>query len=128
MTKSVTAAPPLTLDIDVNDDDAVVLAAMALDTTPEVVRAVLTFAQSVMTQAAEHEMTRAQLITALLSVLTVMVEAYDEPLEQGQLCFRLFEGLWASCDLPRDIAFMQEAKATASYELLPRSTESEQIH
>ena len=86
---------------------------MALDTSPEVVRAVLTFAQSVMTQAAEHQMTHAQLITALLSVLTVSVRAYDEPMVQGQLCCRLFEGLWASCDLPRDIAFMQEAKATA---------------
>ncbi|MBM63775.1 MAG: hypothetical protein CL484_12585 [Acidobacteria bacterium] len=124
----MTAAPPLTLDIDVNDDDAVVSAAMALDTTPEVVRAVLTFAQSVMTQAAEHQMTHGQLITALLSVLTVSVKAYDEPMEQGQLCCSLFEGLWASCDLPRNIAFMQEAKATATYELLPGLNESEQIH
>ena len=35
MTKSMTAAPPLTLDIDVNDDDEVVSAAMALDTPPD---------------------------------------------------------------------------------------------
>ena len=128
MKKATTAPLPLSIDIDPSDEDSIQRAAMALGTTPHAVRAALTFTHSVMTQAAEHELTHGQLAAALLSALTLTVKECGEPVEQGQMCFRLFEELWASCELPGDITFKQEAQATASYQLMPRGTESEQIH
>ena len=124
----MTATFPLSMDIDLDDEDSVRLAAMAMGTTPHVVRTVVTFAQSVVTQAEEHEMTCGQLVTALMSVLTIMVKQCGDPLEQGQMCLRLFDGLWASCDLPGDSTFMQEAQVAVSYQLMLHSTESEQFH
>ena len=124
----MTATSPLSLDIDLTDEESVLLAAMALDTTPHALRAVVTFAQEVVAQAGDREMTRGQLITALMSVLTLTVKECGNPVEQGQMCHRLFEGLWASCDLPEDSAFRQEGQVTASYQLMPHSTESKQVH
>ena len=128
MTNSSTAAQALALDVNLDDEDSILRAALALNTTPDAVRGVLTFAESVLTQAEEHEMTRRDLVTALLSVLTIMVKACDEPVEQGAICLSLSKGLWASCDLPEDSAFMQEVQAMVFYELMPPSTGSEQIH
>ena len=128
MTKPTTAALPLSLDIDLNDEESVLLAAMALGTTPHALRAVVGFAQSVVAQAGDREMTRGQLVTAVMSVLTLMVKECGNTVEQGQMCRRLFDGLWASCDLPEDSAFRAEAEATASYQLMPHSTESKRIH
>ena len=128
MKKATTAPLPLSIDVDLTDEDSIQQVAMALGDSPHTVRAVLTFTHSVMTQAAEHELTHQQLVAALLSALTLTVKECGEPMEQGQMCFRLFEALWASCELPGDITFKQEAQATASYQLMPHGTESEQIH
>ena len=114
---------PLTIDLNLEDDESVLRAASALGTTPEAVRTTVGFAQIIVEKADDNDMSRGQLITALMRVLTLMVRECGTPLEQGQMCFRLMDGLWASCDLPEDRSFMQQSQAP-SFPLLPVSDES----
>ena len=91
---------PVSVELDLEDEASIEAAAKLLGTTPAEVRTTILFAQKVMQTAEERELTRGQMVTALMSVLTIMVKACGTTDEQGQFCFRLFEGLWASCDLP----------------------------
>jgi hypothetical protein len=93
---------PLTVDIDLDDDVSVGRAAEALGTTTKTVRATLGFAQVIMARAEDNDLTTGQLITAVLSVMAVLVKDCGDEAEQREMCTHLFEGLWASVGLPSD--------------------------
>jgi hypothetical protein len=126
MSKTKATTPPLTIDLNLEDEDSIKRAAEALDTTPESVRTTILFAQQVMQTAEAQELTRGQMVTALMSVLTIMIKDCGTPDEQGEFCFRLFEGLWASCDLPSKAPFGID-ESLPSLSLLP-PTDDEQVH
>ena len=93
---------PLTVDIDLSDDTSVEEAAKNLGTTPQMVRDTLRFAQVVMLNAEEKDLTAGQLLTALMSVMSVLVRDCGNEVEQSEMCVHLFEGLWSSVGLPSD--------------------------
>jgi len=126
MSETKATTPPLTLDLNLGDEASIKAAADAMGTTPEAVRNTILFAQHVMETAEAQELTRGQMVTALMSVLTIMVKACGTSDEQGEFCFRLFEGLWASCDLPTKTPFGVE-EPLPSLSLLP-PTDDEQVH
>jgi uncharacterized protein (DUF1778 family) len=126
MSKPNATTPPLTIDLNLEDEDSIKRAAEALGTTPESVRTTILFAQQVMETAEAQELTRGQMVTALMSVLTLMIKACGTTDEQGEFCFRLFEGLWASCDLPTKTPFGVEGPLPSLSLLSP--TDDEQVH
>ena len=126
MSETKATTPPLPLDLNLGDEASIKAAADAMGTTPEAVRNTILFAQHVMETAEAQELTRGQMVTALMSVLTIMVKACGTSDEQGEFCFRLFEGLWASCDLPTKTPFGVE-EPLPSLSLLP-PTDDEQVH
>ena len=103
------AAPrdiPLTIDLNLDDPDSIARAAETLGTTPEAVRKTVRFAQILIEKADENDLTRGQLVTAVMSVLTLMVKECGSSVDQAQMCFRLLDGLWASLGLPSDRSFL----------------------
>ncbi len=102
MTSPKTRVLPLTIDIDLGDAESVEEAAKNLGTTPQMVRDTLRFAQIVMQKAEENDLTAGQLLTALMSVMSVLVRDCGSEEEQSKMCVHLFEGLWSSVGLPTE--------------------------
>ena len=82
MSETKATTPPLTLDLNLGDEASIKSAADAMGTTPEAVRNTILFAQHVMETAEAQELTRGQMVTALMSVLTIMVKACGTSDEQ----------------------------------------------
>jgi hypothetical protein len=74
-------------------------AAKALGTTPDAVRTVVQFSHTIIQEAEGQDMTTGQLITALMSALTVLVKDCGDKEAQEEMCHHLFEGLRNALDL-----------------------------
>lgn len=90
---------PLLIDLDLGDPDSIEAAAEALGTTPEAIRTVVRFAHTIVQQAEAHELSTGQLITALMSTLTILIKDCGDKESQDEMCHRLLEGLRGSLDL-----------------------------
>ena len=100
MTKSMIRGFPLTVDINLDDEDSVEWTASLLGVSPDMVKRVLRFCQTIMVNAEDQELTTGQLLTALVSVMTLLVQDCGDQDEQSDMCMRLFEGLRDSVGLP----------------------------
>jgi hypothetical protein len=118
-------AVPITIDLNLDDPDSIAQAAETLGTTEQAVRNTVRFAQIIVEKADDNDMTRGQLVTSLMSVLTLMVKECGPVVEQAQMCFRLFDGLWASLELPADRSFVEDTTPNTD-PLMPRP--SGQVH
>jgi hypothetical protein len=91
--------PPLLINLNLGDPASVAEAAEALGTTPEAIRATVEFAHTIMREAEGNDMTTGQLITALMSTLTILIKDCGDKADQDEMCHRLLEGLRGSLDL-----------------------------
>ena len=103
MTKSKkTRILPLSIGVDLSDPASIEAAADSLGTTPEMVEDTLHFAQIIMEKAEDNDLTSGQLLTAVMSVIAVLVKDCGPLEEQSKMCVHLFEGLWSAVGLPAD--------------------------
>ena len=103
MTKPKTRILPLTIGVDLSDPASVEAAAESLGTSAEMVRDTLRFAQILMEKAEDNDLTSGQLLTAIMSVMAVLVRECGDADEQSEMCVHLFEGLWSAVGLPADV-------------------------
>ena len=75
MTKPKTRLLPLTIGVDLSDPASVEAAAESLGTSAEMVRDTLRFAQILREKAEDNDLTSGQLLTAIMSVMAVLVKA-----------------------------------------------------
>ena len=91
--------PPVLINLNLGDPASIAEAAEALGTTPEAIRTTVAFAHTIMKEAEGNDLTTGQLITALMSTLTVLIRDCGDEAEQDEMCHRLLEGLRSSLDL-----------------------------
>lgn len=90
---------PITIDIDVTDQEQVEAAAKSLGTTPDMIVKTIDFAHEIFSGAESRGLTKGQLATALLSVVGLLVREAGEEEDRREMCMRLFEGMWATAGL-----------------------------
>ena len=90
---------PITVDVDITDEQAIIDAARSLGTTPTDIKKTIDFSHEVFGLAEERDLSKGQLVTALMSVISMLVREAGDTQEQQDMCMRLFEGMWASVGL-----------------------------
>lgn len=88
------------INIDDDDDASIEKAAQMLGIPPEDVRNTLTFSREVFIVAEAKKLTKGQLLTALMSVVSLLIkDTTDTEEERAEICTRLFEGLWVASEI-----------------------------
>jgi hypothetical protein len=90
---------PITVDVDITDEQAIEEAARCLGTTPTEIKQTIDFSHEVFAVAEQRDLTKGQLVTALMSVISMLVRETGDEKEQQNMCLRLFEGMWVSVGL-----------------------------
>ena len=102
---------PITVEINTNDEAEMKRVADELGTTPSEVRKTIEFSHEIFGQAELRELSKGQLVTSLMSVITLLVRDAGEETEQRHMCIRLTEGLWESVGLsPEPLGFTSSQK------------------
>ena len=90
---------PLTIDVDLDDTEAIEEVAEALGTTPAAIQRTIKFGQDLICMAESKGLTKGQLVTALMSVVSMNIKECGDRQEQIEMAMHLFEGVWASLGL-----------------------------
>lgn len=90
---------PITIEVDPSDEGALEKVARELGTTPQEVKHTIEFSHEIFANAELHELSKGQLVTALMSVITLLIRDAGGRDEQRHMCVRLTEGMWASVGL-----------------------------
>lgn len=90
---------PEIINIDVTDDESVEQAAKTLGVSPEHIVQTINFSHQVFRVAESRGLTKGQLVTALLSVVGILVKEAGDEEGRKEMCMRMFEGIWASAEL-----------------------------
>ena len=90
---------PLTIDVDLDDTEAIEEVAEALGTTLAAIQRTIKFGQDLICMAESKGLTKGQLVTALMSVVSMNIKECGDRQEQIEMAMHLFEGVWASLGL-----------------------------
>ena len=102
---------PITVEINPEDAEELKRVADKLGTTPSEVRKTIEFSHEIFWNAELRELSKGQLVTSLMSVITLLVRDAGEEAEQRNMCIRLTEGLWESVGLsPEPFGFTRSQK------------------
>jgi hypothetical protein len=88
------------IDINDDDDESIEKAAQMLGVPADDVRSTLTFSREVFIVAEAKKLTKGQLLTSLMSVVSLLIkDTTDTEEERAEICTRLFEGLWVAAEI-----------------------------